>query len=150
MTRRIVIQKGFPYWDTEVPFERSLEQIKAMLRKHGCQKIAEMTDGDIAKVVFEKEGRIYLIDFPITYIEKKNRHQKTTELAMRISGRIIHDRIKALLVGVEVQYMGFHQAMVGFLAVQGPEGRPVALMDRVDDLKGKMDQLFLPDPGVKA
>jgi len=148
MTRRIIIRVGFPYYGTDVPFERSLEQIKTMLRKHGCHKIAEMTDGDAARIVFEKDGRIYLIDFPLAYIETGSKYQRKTEPAMRISGRIIHDRIKALLVGVEVQYMEFHQAMIGFLAIQGPEGRPVALMDRIDDLKGKVDQLFLPAPGA--
>lgn len=51
---------------------------------------------------------------------------------MDISGRIIHDRIKALLIEVEIGASPFNAAMIQFRALPDPKtGKPVPLENYV-------------------
>ena len=140
MSHKIVrIKSGANYTGTTVNFDRSVLQIQAMLEKHHCSRIAIQKDmrGDLPTVtlIFEKEGIPYIIEFPIIY-EKRTRD--TDKLRMDVSGRIIHDRIKALLIEVELNILDFSQGMMAFLAIPDKTGRPQALQDFVLDHKGKL------------
>ncbi|MDD4972330.1 MAG: hypothetical protein PHT07_23115 [Paludibacter sp.] len=131
MTHKIAVLKaGYNYTGTDVPFERSVGQIQAMLMKHGCDRIGILTDrkGEhvLTSIMFEKAGIPYLIEFPVTYIQQKTQKK----LEMKVSGRIIHDRIKALLIDVDINILDFSQAMMGFIALPGPGG-PVTLQEIV-------------------
>ncbi len=59
-------------------------------------------------------------------------------LMIAISGRIIHDRIKALLIEVELDVLDFSQGMMAFLAIRGKTGRPQALQDYIVDNKERL------------
>lgn len=133
MAHKIVtLKRGFPYTSTTVPFQKSVGQIMGMLGKYGCTRIGVVTDTiedfQTTTMVFERAGAAYLIEFPVTYFE----NSKGRRLNMNISGRIIHDRIKALLVDVEIGYLDFSQAMMAYRAIPGPDGRAVALQDAYD------------------
>jgi len=125
----ITLKRGFPYVGTTVPFQTSIGQIMGMLGKHKCARIGVVTEaaGDITTttIVFERAGASYLVEFPVTYYQDS----KGRRLNMNISGRIIHDRIKALLIDVEINYLEFSQAMMAYRAIPGPEGRPITLQD---------------------
>ena len=144
--KMIKIKKGFPYFGTKVPLDRTISQIKDLLRKFGCDKIAEMDDHNTGAhvIAFTNRGRSYLIELPETVIEVGPKYKKTIEKRPDIGARVIHDRIKALLITVELDFMEFSQAMMPYLLVTGTDGRPVTLESRVGELKGEVNQLFLP------
>ena len=142
MSPKIVkLKPGANYTGTAVSFDRSLLQIQAMLEKHGCSRIAIQKDmrGEIPTVtlLFEKAGMPFIIEFPIIYERRKNVPDK---LRMDVSGRIIHDRIKALLIEVELDILDFSQAMMSFIAIPDKTGRPQMLQDFVLDNKNQLGQ----------
>lgn len=132
--KEVVLPKGYHYTGTTVEFTRSIEQIKQMLMKHGCSRIGEMRTIDKDEIprlvlVFENLGTPFTIEFPTTYTHTKSGKK---ELNMNISGRIIHDLVKSLLVQVDIKYFSFAQAMMPYLLVDTPRGR-VALEDAIKD-----------------
>ena len=142
-----VVTPGSPYYDTDVSFDRSLMQIQAMLEKHKCSRIAQQKDlrGDPPTVtlMFEKAGLPFIIEFPVIYTLKSSGNQyspKIKKLKMEISGRIIHDRIKALLIDVELGVQDFEQALLQFLLVRGKDGRPQMLQDFVLERRDQLAQ----------
>jgi hypothetical protein len=140
MAHRIVkIAPGANYTGTTVNFDRSLLQIQAMLEKHKCSRIAIQKDmrGELPTItlLFEKAGLPYIIEFPIIYERRK---KVADVLRMDISGRIIHDRIKALLIEVELDVLDFSQGMMAFLAIPDKTGRPQALQDYIVDNKERL------------
>lgn len=110
---------GFPYQGTDVPFEQSVEDIKALLRKFKCEEILSHEAGDKITIAFKKEGVPYIIEFPEIYEERK--HQPT-RLRMDISARIVYNQVKALLVDVEIGALSFMQAMLRMVALSSPQG----------------------------
>jgi len=121
-------ERGAAYVETSVPFSRSLSEIKDLLNRYGCEKVLEFTErcGDITQysLAFENRGSKFLIEFPITYLKGK-----PPKLNMNISGRIIYNKVKALLVDVEIDYLDFSQAMVPFMLLPTASGRPVTVTD---------------------
>jgi len=145
MTHKVVeVREGSAYAGTKVPFSTSASQIKKMLEKYGCTTIGEMQKAGekypLHTLVFEHHGINYIIEFPVTfYVSQGGRVKK---LNMNISGRIIHDRMKALLIAVDIDYMSFRQAMMECLAVAGPSGRPVSLAQQVEECGEQLQQGF--------
>ena len=128
----VTLPKGYHYTGTVVEFTRSIEQIKQMLMKHGCAQIGEMRTIDNQGIpcivlVFKNHDTPFAIEFPITYVRTKSGKK---ELNMNISGRIIHDRVKSLLVEVDIGYLDFTQAMMPYLIVSTQTGQ-MALEDAV-------------------
>jgi len=130
-------QSTLPYAKTETPFENSIADIKRLLKKFKCDKIADYTETvkdpklgqiELTTIGFEKDGLQYRIDFPITFIE--NSQEK--RLNMDVSGRIIYNRIKAQLTDLEIGYLTFHEAMFANLAIPSPEG-PKTILDVVQE-----------------
>lgn len=133
MSHKVVkISPGANYTGTGVDFDRSLAQIQKMLEKHKCSRVSILKDmrGDLptTTILFEKEKIPYIIEFPIVY-EKKQR--VPDKLRMDVSGRIIHDRIKALLIEVELNMLDFSQGMMSFLMIPDKNGKPQSLQDYV-------------------
>ena len=140
MSHKIVkIAPGANYTGTTVNFDKSILQIQAMLEKHKCSRIAIQKDmrGELPTItlLFEKAGLPYIIEFPIIYERRKRDADK---LRMDISGRIIHDRIKALLIEVELNILDFSQGMMAFLAIPDKTGRPQSLQEYILDNKGQI------------
>jgi hypothetical protein len=52
---------------------------------------------------------------------------------MNVSGRIMLNKIKALLVDVEMEFLSFEQAMMPFQLIAGRDGQPVTIQDYVDE-----------------
>jgi len=145
--RVAVVKPGSPYYNTEVSFDRSLMQIQAMLEKHKCTRIVLQKDlrGDTptTTLLFEKAGLPFIIEFPVIYTEKSTGNSyspKVKQLKMEISGRIIHDRIKALLIDVELGVQNFEQALLQFLLVRGKDGQPEMLQDFVLERRDQLAQ----------
>lgn len=140
MSHQIVrLKSKFPYYDTNVPFERSVSQIKDLLVKFGCSRIGEMSDhrggSPLHTLMFEKDGVPFIIEFPIIYTVSKQRGDK---LNMNISGRIAYYKIKTLLIDVEIGILSFSQAMCPFLALPGKEGRSQPLYDYLEEHKAEI------------
>jgi hypothetical protein len=147
---------GLPYAKTETPFDRSVADIKGLLRKFKCDKIVDFSQTatlekigkvELTTIGFEKDGLQYRIDFPITFTE--NSQEK--RLNMDVSGRIIHNRIKAQLTDLEIGYLTFHEAMFANLAIPSPEGTRTILEVVQDQLpaikRGSISLLQLMEGG---
>lgn len=144
--KQILVKSGFPYFGTKVPLDRTISQIKDILRKFGCDKIAEMDDAIGTHVIaFTNKGKSYLVDFPMTVIQVGPKGRKIQESRPDIGARIIHDRIKALLISVELEFLEFDQAMLPYLLVRGNGGVPTTLEKRIGEIHGTIDQLLLPN-----
>ena len=133
------IAPGANYTGTKVNFDRSVLQIQGMLERHKCSRIAIQKDmrGEIpaTTLLFEKAGLPYIIEFPIIY---ECRKRDADKLRMDISGRIIHDRIKALLIEVELNILDFSQGMMAFIAIPDKTGRPQSLQEYILNNKGQI------------
>ena len=120
-----------PYVTTDIPFGRSLTEIKDMLRRYGCEKILTFEEvvGSIPahSLAFDFKGTKFLIEFPITYLANPNGSGKA--LNMNVSGRIIYYKVKALLIDVELNHLDFNQAMVPFMLLPTASGRPTTVTD---------------------
>jgi len=134
MTHKIAYLKSSRhiYTQTNVAVDRTIRQIQKMLEQAGCSRIATQTDyrGEIPlhTLAFEKENIPFIIEFPIIYEKLRS----TDKLRMDISGRIIHDRIKALLIEVEIGVSPFSAAMMQFRALPDPKtGKPVQMENYV-------------------
>jgi hypothetical protein len=120
MTHRIAYLKSNRtiYKETEVPIDRTMAEIKTMLVKNGCSRIGIQDDmrGQVPlyTLIFEKDGLPYMIEFPVVY---EKRHRSPDKLNMNLSARIIRDRIKALLMEVEIGMSPFPAAMAQFVAI---------------------------------
>jgi hypothetical protein len=136
-------ERGAAYVETDTPFSRSIQQIKELLDRYGCEKILEYSNkcGDVTEhsLVFE---------FPITYVQGT-----PPKLNMNISGRIVFNKVKALLVDVDIEYLDFSQAMVPFLLLPTTSGRPITATDLLTlenmDEKARQVRFLLGDGGVR-
>lgn len=134
MTFRIVKLKRtgnhYPYESTQVPLEKSIAAIKILLTKHGCTRIAEMTDHRgkeaLVTLAWEQSGIPFMVEFPIIYAPGGAPR-------MDVSGRIIHDRIKAMLIEVEIDLWSFVQAMSPFIALPGPDGKAEPMYEYITE-----------------
>lgn len=142
-------ERGASYVETDVPFSRSLTEIKELLARYGCDKILEGTNrrGDVTEysLAFECHGTKFLIEFPITYLTGN-----PPKLNMNVSGRIVYNKVKALLVDVEINYLDFAQAMVPFMLLPMPGGPATTVTDilTIEDVRKKAEGVqFLLMPG---
>lgn len=131
MTHRIAFLKPgrHIYTRTDVPIEKSMAEIRKMLQDAGCSRIGTQDDmrGKIPlyTLIFEKDGIPFMIEFPIIYERVRGR---ADNLRMDLSGRIIRDRIKALLIEVEIGVSPFPAAMAQFTAIADRStGAPVQM-----------------------
>jgi len=157
MHRTVTLTSKFHYADTDVPLDKSLEKVKVLLRKHGCDDILVRErvreDGATEITLMFKQGGVpYMIEFPVTYIEKLemvNRFQKKVKrLKMEIAGRIVFHNVKALLVDVDLGMLDFTQAMMRHIALPGPSGMTTLedkVMESLDQVRqGRFDLKLLP------
>jgi hypothetical protein len=86
-------------------------------------------------ILFEKAGDPYVIEFPIIYVHKK---RGENELRMDVSARIIHDRIKSLLIMADLNILEFSQVMMGFLLIPDKFGYPQQFEEYVLEHKNEL------------
>jgi hypothetical protein len=139
---------AFPYADTNTGFNQSVGQIKDLLSRFDCDRVIDYSDrrkGDpmpMHTIGFEKDGLRYLIEFPITYVE----NSKEKRLDMNVSGRIVYNRVKALLVDAEIEYLTFHEAMLPYLALPTPNGTMSvmeAVQSQIENIRNGTNNPFL-------
>jgi hypothetical protein len=136
-----------PYASTTVGFNRSVGEIKDLLKRFKCTTIADFQQRGpdnltLNTLGFEKDGLRYLIEFPIVYVE----NSQGKRLNMDVSGRIVFNRVKALLVDAEIEYLSFHEAMLPYLALPTPHGTMSvmeAVQSNIENIKAGTSGLFL-------
>ncbi|MCJ7697787.1 MAG: hypothetical protein MUO73_05615 [Thermoplasmata archaeon] len=131
-----------PYLNTTVSFDKSFSEIQALLIKFGCEDLLTRTQPGIVpklnipctfySIGFIQKGTKFLIEFPITIV-LTGRYSGNKAVNMNISGRIIYNKVKAMLVDVEIDYLTFQQAMLPYMMLQSPDGRSVPLADFIDE-----------------
>jgi hypothetical protein len=150
-----------PYLNTTVSFEKSFGEIQALLMKFGCSDlITRQTPSKVPgttlsctlyTVGFVHHGNHFLVEFPVVIVPFGKKQEK--EVRMGVSGRIILNKIKSLLVDVEMEFLSFEQAMMPYQLIAGENGQPVTIQDYVDDHRGMMQtsgvKLFVLGDGGK-
>lgn len=136
-----------PYLDTEVAFDKSFAEVQALLRKFGCEDVFTRSQAStipkmkipctLFSIGFIHKGTKFLIEFPVTVIVQ-GRNDADRKLNMNVSGRIVLNKVKALLVDVEIEYLTFEQAMLPFQLVAARDGRTVTVAQFVDENRDKM------------
>jgi hypothetical protein len=149
MTHRIAYLKPNRtiYKETEVPIDRTMAEIKLMLVRNGCSRIGIQDDmrGEIPlyTLIFEKDNLPYMIEFPVVYERRASGNRLNTNL----SGRIIRDRIKVLLMEVEIGMSPFTAAMAQFVAIADRStGKPTPMENYIAEHSEEIPAgtLFLP------
>jgi len=126
---------AFPYTQTRVPLDSSISLIKALLKKFSADEIVVYENGKEVKIGFRKGNVPYIIDFPEIYIEGPKTPAK---LSMDISGRIVYNRIKTILLDVELGTLSFMQAMLRNVALPSPHG----LVPLGDVIEAQQDKII--------
>lgn len=148
----VEVQEGFPYWETERKFSDSLIDTRALLERFGCDRIVtdeqkvkippKGEDVTVYRLMFQVHNLPYVIEYPVTFRKFKRKPRK---LDMRLSGRIIFNLVKSLLVNAQIDYLSFEQAMVMFTALPGPKGEAEPLMEVVHRDPRLFERLALPE-----
>ena len=135
-----------PYLNTTVDFNKSFGEIQGLLMKFGCSDLITrqtpaMVPGTTLHCIkymigFVQKGNNFLIEFPILVVPTGRSGVK--EVRMNPSGRIILNKIKALLVDVEMEFLSFEQAMMPYQLIKGDDGQPVTIQDFVDGHRGEI------------
>lgn len=169
MNAPVVYRKSTdPYMSTETSFDKTLLAINKMLEKYQVEEIytkksQQVLQGSGLKdpvtfymIGFKKAGLSFLIEFPVIIQRGPVRHnyEDTTKrkLKMDASARIVHDRLKALLIQVDLGVSDFSAAMMPYLALPDGKGGAVALQDFVLEHReqlqqGRLDLAMLPAGG---
>ena len=97
-----------PYLNTTVTFEKSFGEIQGLLMKFGCSDLVTRQTPSIVPgtkipctrymIGFVQKGNHFLIEFPIFIVPVGRNNEK--QVRMNVSGRIILNKIKSLLVDV--------------------------------------------------
>ena len=130
-----------PYLNTTVAFEKSFGEIQGLLMKFGCSDLITRQTPSIVPgtkisctqytIGFIQKGNHFLIEFPIFVVPIGRNNDK--EVRMNISGRVMLNKIKALLVDVEIEFLSFEQAMMPFQLIADRNGQPITIQDYVDE-----------------
>lgn len=151
-----VVLKKLPYVDTDVPAERSKNDITTLLRNAGADGVQwsevyrpkKQTD-----VKFVKDGRLYQLTIPIYTDDLESqkdllapfRFRDLMAKRERAMYRAFFQYLQGLFKAQQWGLMSFEQAFIGHATVQLPSGEVVTVRDAV--LSRKTD-LQLPAPEV--
>ena len=135
-----------PYLNTTVEFTKSFGEIQGLLMKFGCaDRITRQTPSQVPgtslnctlyTIGFVQKGNHFLIEFPVFIVSMgRDKHK---EVKMNVSGRIMLNKVKALLVDVELEFLSFEQAMMPFQLIAGHDGNPTTIQDFVDDNRSEI------------
>ena len=130
-----------PYLNTTVDFTKSFGEIQGLLMKFGCADlITRQTPSKVPgttlnctlyTIGFVQKGNHFLIEFPIFIVPVGRNNEK--QVRMNVSGRLILNKIKSLLVDVELEFLSFEQAMMPYQLIADRNGQPVTIQDYIDD-----------------
>lgn len=149
----IVRKEGkIPYLDTEVSFDKSFGEIQNLLRKFGCDDVFTRQQASnilklkipctIFSIGFVYKGSKFLIEFPVTVVVQGRKGMEEKKLNMNVSGRIVLNKVKALLVDVEIGYLGFEQAMLPYQLIATNDGRgAITVAEMIDENRGKLQDV---------
>lgn len=132
----------FPYRTTEVSIERSIAETKTLLMKFGCEQMAELTETTdeghlVSRLMFIHRGTPFIIDFPLVYVQSMSTKKKVQR--QDIAGRIVFNRIKALLIDAEIGFLSFEEALASHRALKSPEGNWTSIQDVVTQIQSPTD-----------
>jgi hypothetical protein len=150
-----------PYLNTTVSFEKSFGEIQALLMKFGCSDlITRQTPSKVPgttlsctlyTIGFVNRGNHFLVEFPVVIVPVGR--QMTKEVRMNVSGRVVLNKIKSILVDVEMEFLSFEQAMMPYQLIAGRNGEPTTIQDYVDDHRSQLQisggNLFMLGDGGK-
>jgi hypothetical protein len=129
-----------PYLNTTVDFSDSFGKIQGLLMKFGCSDLITRQTPSVVPgtnlscilytIGFVHKGYHFLIEFPVLIVPVGRNSVK--EVKMNPSGRIMLNKIKSLLVDVEIDFLSFEQAMLPFQLISGNDGNPITIQDFVD------------------
>jgi hypothetical protein len=145
----IVKKEGkMPYVDTTVDFDKSFAEIQQLLRKFGCGDVFTRSQAStvpkikvpctIHSIGFVHKGSKFLIEFPVTVVVQGREGSEKRVVNMNISGRIVLNKVKALLVDVEIGHLTFEQSMLPYQLITDNTGRTLTIADMVDENRNKL------------
>jgi hypothetical protein len=109
---------------TQIPYDKTFGQVMALLRKHGCTKIAMASDisedEEINKIAFELNEKSYMIDVPRVFVKKGK--YGNYEYNDMIGIRLVYWFLQTMLELVKQRVIDMDQAMLSARMVRTPYG----------------------------
>lgn len=109
---------------TEVPVDRSEQEIKRVLREYGATKIGTMSEPGRATLYFDVKGREVQIAIPMPKtaapdVPRQTRATRDADAEERRRWRVLVLWTKGMFEAVNSGIMTFDQAFLGYLVVPG-------------------------------
>jgi hypothetical protein len=124
---------------TNVPVERSRQEIERVLVKYGAKKFGTMTEPEQVTIYFEIKGREVALHLPMPHDKDpvwRARGETARERETRRRWRVLVITVKAMLEAVESKLLTFDQAFLAHIVIPG-SGRTIG-----DALVPKLDALY--------
>lgn len=126
-TDRIEIKKPnqIRYGTTKISYEQTFGEILALLKKHGCDQIATMKDGDIEKIAFVYQDNPYIIKIPRVFVDRIYNDM--------IGIRLVKYYLEIILDWSKQRIIKFEDLMLGTRMVN-IAGKSTTLKEAVDEM----------------
>ena len=135
-----------PYLNTTVDFTKSFGEIQGLLMKFGCSDLITRQQPSMIPnsklnctlytIGFVQKGNRFLIEFPVVIVPFGRNNER--RIKMNTSGRVMFNKIKSLLVDVEMEFLSFEQAMMPFQLISDGSGQARTIQDYVDEHREEM------------
>ncbi len=112
------------YGTTKKPPETTMGEVIALLKKHGCSKVAMASDlgedGETNRIAFELDKVPYMLDVPRVYIRKGRGYTKQYEYNDMIGIRLVYYFLQTMLEMVKNRIVDIKFLMLPSMVVNTP------------------------------
>lgn len=112
--------------DTEVPYQRSLEEIQFLLSKHQITKFGYIRDNDnfVSAFAFERQGRRFRFTIPLPDINASEfqymargvggKQKRTPEQTLKAWEKVINQRYRAVSMIIKAKLIAIDEGIATF------------------------------------
>lgn len=111
------------YGGTPCSYQQTLAQVMDLLKKHGCEKIGTIQEGNDLKIIFQIDKIPFVIDVPKVYV--KNIYKE------KIGIRIVYWYLKSVLEMVKKRIVPIHTLLLPCVQVRDSDDGKVKPMGDV-------------------
>lgn len=134
---RLERQEDIPYGTTRVSSEQSQTEIMKLLERFGAKRYWWMNEPDGQKIVFELEGKPYIIRIPKVHIKQGRGHYRKYVYDPRVGIRIVLVYLKTFLPFVQCKALAADKLLLGARMIYDENNGMVPLADRVETVIDK-------------
>lgn len=123
---------------TDVPFDRSMQQILTLVRKHGADQVGQFEGNGQLALQFTLDGRMIRFRIPLADAQSKRSAEQVKRQRGRALLLVIKAKLESVETGIETIEQAFlanvvtsdgstvHERIAGHLAIEYESGEPPA------------------------